>query len=261
MKISKIYLYDEQSVPEIKISKLADFIKKTFSIDTEIRKNIFQNADKTLARHLASCRIINTKKPFEFYSPSIEEIEFENESFENSSKIKNIVMYDGFEFQKLVSSLISEDENSLDNFHIIFTNRLTCTYDYNDYRYHGRAIICSNPSIISTTGIIEAPAKPREYYMELISNMAQGLNVDSLKKKFQGSYLEYHDERISTVIEGYVMQALFYYLTGEPFCEKEDCRLFNPHWQKDLLHSQIEIGKLCEKHQKILEKLVFDLNS
>jgi hypothetical protein len=261
LKISKIYLYDEQSVPEIKISKLADFIKKTFSIDTEIRKNIFQNADKTLARHLASCRIINTKKPFEFYSPSIEEIEFENESFENSSKIKNIVMYDGFEFQKLVSSLISEEENSLDYFHIIFTNRLTCTYDSDDYRYHGRAIICSNPSIISTTGIIEAPAKPREYYMELISNMVQGLNVDSIKKKFQGSYLEYHDERISTVIEGYVMQALFYYLTGEPFCENENCRLFNPHWQKDLLRSQVEIGKLCEKHQKNLEKMVFDLNS
>ena len=261
MKISKIFLYDEQSVPEIKVSKLADFIKKTFSVDIEIRKNIFQNVDKTLARHLASCRIINTKKPYEFHSPSIEEIEFENESLENSSKIKNIVMYDGFELQKLVSGLISEDESYLDNFHIIFTNRLTCTYDFNDYRYHGRAIICSNPSIISTTGVIEAPAKPREYYMELISNMAQGLNVDSLKKKFQGSYLEYHDERISTVIEGYVMQAIFYYLIGEPFCEKEDCRLFNPHWQKDLLRSQIEIGKLCEKHQKILEKLVFDLNS
>ena len=261
MRISKIYLYDVQSVPEIKISKLANFIKKTFSIDTEIRKNIFQNADKTLARYLASCRIINTKKPFEIHSPSIEEIDFENESFENSSKIKNIVMYDGFEFQKLVSSLISEDENSLDNFHIIFTNRLTCTYDYSDYRYHGRAIICSNPSIISTTGIIEAPAKPRDYYMELISNMAQGLNIDSLKKKFQGSYLEYHDERISAVIEGYVMQALFYYLTGEPFCENKNCRLFNSHWQKDLLRSQVEIGKLCEKHQKILEKLVFDLNS
>lgn len=261
MKISKIYLYDEPSVPEIKISKLADFIKKTFSIDIEIRKNIFQKADKTLANHLASCKIINTKKPFEFHSASIEEIEFENESFKNYSKIKNIVMYDGFELQKLVSSLISKDENSLDDFHIIFTNRLTCTYDFNDYRYHGRAIICSNPSIISTTGIIEAPAKPREYYMELISNMAQGLNVDSIKKKFQGRYLEYHDERISTVIEGYVMQALFYHLTGEPFCENKNCRLFNPHWQKDLLHSQIEIGKLCEKHEKNLGKLVFDLNS
>ncbi len=261
MKISKIFLYDEKSVPEIKINKLADFIKKTFSVDTEVRKNIFQNKDQELAKNLASCKIVNTKKPFEFHSPSREEIEFEKESFVDSSKIKNIIMYDGFEFQKNISNLISEDENTTDYFHIVFTNRLTCTYDFNDYRYHGRAVICSNPSIISTTGIIEAPAKPREYYMELISNMAQGLNVDSLKKKYQGRYLEYHDERISTVVEGYVMQALFYYLTGEAFCEQENCRLFNPHWQKDLLRSQIEIGKLCERHQKILGKLVLDLNS
>lgn len=261
MNISKIILYDELSVPEIKINKLADFIKKTFSIDVEIRKNIFENGYQDIAKDLASCRVVNTKKPFESHSSSTEEIEFEKESCDNSSKIKNIIMYDGFELQKIVSKLISEKENSLEDFHVIFTNRLTCTYDFNDYRYHGRAIICSNPSIISTTGIIEAPAKPREYYMELISNMAQGLNVESLKKKYQGSYLEYHDERISTVVEGYAMQALFYYLTGDAFCEKEDCRLFNPHWQRDLLRSQIEIGQLCEKHQKILEKLVLDLNS
>lgn len=261
MKISKIFLYDEKSVPEIKIKKLSEFIQNTFSIDVEIRNNIFNGRGLDTAKNLASCRVINTKKPFEEYSPSIEEIEFEKQSFLDSSKIKNIIMYDGFELQKLISNMMSEDENSLDNFHIVFTNRLTCTYDFNDYRYHGRAVICSNPSIISTTGIIEAPAKPREYYMELISNMSQGLNVDSLKKKFQGTYLEYHDERISKVVEGYVMQALFYYLTGEAFCEQEDCRLFNPHWQKDLLRSQIEIGKLCQKHQNILEELVLDLNS
>ena len=261
MKISKIFLYDEPSVPEINIKQLADFIKKNFSIDVEVRKNIFSNVKKTTAKQLASCRIFNTRKPFEFHLPSAEEIEFEENSFQSSSGIKNIVMYDGFEFQKALSDLTSEAENSVDNFHLIFTNRLMCTYDYNDYRYHGRAIICSNPSIISTTGIIEAPAKSKEYYMELISIMAQGLNLESIKKKYQGSYLEYHDERLSTIVEGYAMQALFYYLTGEPFCELEECRLFNPHWQKELLYSQIEIGKLCKKHQKILGGLVLDLNS
>jgi hypothetical protein len=261
LKISKIFLYDEPSVPEININQLADFIKKNFAIDIEVRKNIFSNVKKTTAKQLASCRIFNTRKPFEFHSPSAEEIEFEKNSFQNSSKIKNIIMYDGFEFQKILSDLISEAENSANNFHLIFTNRLMCTYDYNDYRYHGRAIICSNPSIISTTGIIEAPAKPKEYYIELISNMAQGLNLESIKKKYRGSYLEYHDERISTIVEGYAMQALFYYLTGEPFCELKECRLFNPHWQKELLHSQIETGKLCKKHQKILGDLVLDLNS
>ena len=261
LKISKIILYDEPSVPEIKINKLADFIKKAFTIDAEVRKSIFSNIDQTTAKKLASCRILNTRKPFDLYTPSIEEIEFEKNSCKDTSKIKNIIMYDGFEFQKIVSNLISDQEVSGDYFHLAFTNKLICTYDSNDYRYHGRAIICANPSIISTTGIIEAPAKPRGYYMDLISKIALGLNLESIKKKYQGTYLEYHDERISKVVEGYCMQAIFYYLTGEPFCEHQECRLYNPHWQKELLRSQIEIGKLCEKHQKILDKLVLDLNS
>nr|WP_320416723.1 DUF6775 family putative metallopeptidase [Candidatus Nitrosotenuis chungbukensis] len=58
----------------------------------------------------------------------------------------------------------------------------TCTFDSGDYRYHGRALIGANPSIISTTGIIEAPAKPRQYYMDLMTNYGQGLNIESIKK-------------------------------------------------------------------------------
>ena len=83
--------------------------------------------------------------------------------------------------------------------------------------------------------------------------MAQGLNVDSVKKKYQGTFLENHDNRLSTIVEGYVLQAIFYYLTGEPFCDTLECRLHNPHWQKDLLYSQIQVGELCEKHEKILK--------
>lgn len=255
MKISKIFLYNEPSIPELKISELAEFIKNTFRVNVEIRKNIFLQASDINAEQIASCRIFNTKKSFEKHNPTKEEIDFERMTFTDTSKTENIVMYDGFEFQNIVNSLISNEESNLEQFHIVFTNKLTCTYDNNDYRYHGRAIICSNPTIISTTGIIEAPAKPRQYYLELMTKMTQGLNVDSIKKKYQGTYLEYHDERLSKIVEGYVMQAIFYYLTGEPFCELLECRLNNPHWQKDLLYSQIEVGKLCKKHEKILNNL------
>jgi len=93
--------------------------------------------------------------------------------------------------------------------HIVFTNKRTCTFDNSDLRYHGRTVICSNPAIISTTGIIEAPAKPRGYYIELMTKMGQGLNVESLKKKYQGTYLEYHDSRLSSITEGFILRALF----------------------------------------------------
>jgi len=255
LKISTVFLYDEPSVPEIKIDNLANFIRDAFHVKVEIRKNIFNYFQSNIAQELASCRIFNTRTPFERHAPTIEEIRFEEESFV-SSKETNIIMYDGFEFHKTITGLIPEDEAGPDKFHLVCTNKLTCTFDFDDYRYHGRAVICSNPSIISTTGMIEAPAKPREFYLKLLTNITQGLNKEMIENQFRGRYLEYHDPKIGEIIKGYALQALFFYLTGESFCESVECRLFNAHWQADLLHSQIESGKLCYKHQQILEKIV-----
>ena len=255
MKISKIFLYDEPAVSQIQLDRLAIFLNKTFSIPVEIRSNILRLLKKDTAEKIAACRIFNLRKPYERHSPNVSEILFEEANFEDTSKTENIVMYDGFEIQKVLTELIPDEERKSESFHIFFTNKLTCTYDYNDYRYHGRALIGANPSIISTTGIIEAPAKPREYYLELISNYAQGINVESIKQKYKGTYLEYNDTRLSQIIEGYLLQAIFYFETGDAFCDKTECRLFNAHWQKDLMYSQLENRKLCEKHLLILNKL------
>lgn len=255
MKISKIFLYDEPAVSNIQLGRLADFLKETFPVQVETRESILKFAKKDTAAKIASCRIFNPRKPYEKHKPSTDEILFEEANFEDTAKTENIIMYDGFELQKVLTELTPNEETSSDVFHIFFTNKLTCTYDCNDYRYHGRAVICANPSIISTTGIIEAPAKPREYYLDLISNYTQGINVESIKQKYKGTYLEYNDTRLSKIIEGYLLQAIFYFETGKEFCDKPECRLFNAHWQKDLLYSQLENGKLCEPHQQILKKL------
>lgn len=255
MKISKVFLYDEPAVTQIQLDKLAVFLNKTFSIPIETRESILKFSKKDTAEKIAACRIFNLRKPYEKHNPNKDEIIFEEANFENTSKTENIVMYDGFEIQKVLTELIPEKERNLEAFHIVFTNKLTCTYDNNDYRYHGRALIGANPSIISTTGVIEAPAKPREYYLELMTNYAQGINVESIKQKYKGTYLEYNDTRLSQIIEGYLLQAIFYFETGDAFCNKIECRLFNAHWQKDLLYSQLENGKLCEKHRLMLNKL------
>lgn len=259
MRASRIFLYDEPSVPEIAIDDLVDFLRNTFHATVTKRGNIFKNASDDTAHDLASSRVFNMRQPFQKHAPTSEEVEFEKQTFQDTSKVENIILYDGFEFQRIVSHLIPRDELSAEDFHLVFTNKLTCTYDANDYRYHGRALIGANPSVISTTGIVEAPAKPREYYMELMANYGQGLNIDSIKKKYQGTYLEYHDVRLGKIIEGYCLQSLFYYMTGESFCDLLDCRLNNAHWQRDLLYSQLEFGKLCSKHSEILKNLN-DLN-
>jgi len=262
VRTTRIFLYDEPSVPEIATDNLVDFLQNTFHVNLTRRENIFKNATDGTAYELASSRIFNMRQPFQRHVPTSEEVEFEKQTFQNTSKVENIVLYDGFEFQRIVSHLIADDELTMEDFHFVFTNKLTCTFDTSDYRYHGRALIGANPSVISTTGIIEAPAKPREYYVELMANYGQGLNVDSIKKKYQGQYLEYHDVRLGKIIEGYCLQALFYYITGESFCDLLDCRLNNAHWQRDLLYSQIEFGKICSKHSEILKNWIAlnDLN-
>lgn len=252
MQFSKIYLYDEPSIPELKLDSLSEFLENTFRVPVEKRRNIFLDKGRDIAYSIAATRVFNYRQDFQKHEPTDEEVQFELETFVDPAKTENIILYDGFEFQKIVSGLILEEEATLDNFHLIFTNKLTCTFDYSDFRYHGRAIIGANPAIISTTGIIEAPAKPREYYMEMMANFGMGLNVDVIKEKYKGRYLEYHDPRLDRIIQGYALQALFYYTTGEPFCESLRCRLHNAHWQHDLLFSQLKISKLCEKHEKIL---------
>ena len=157
-------------------------------------------------------------------------------------------------FKKIISENISTDDNNGDVLHIIFTNKLTCTFDESDYRYHARAIIGSNPTIISTTGMIEAPAKPKQYYLDLMVNFSDD-KIEEIKNKYKGEFLEYHDSRLSEIAEGYLLQSIIYYETGDAFCNSKECRLFNAHWQKDLFYSQIQNKKLCEKHQQVLEKV------
>jgi len=103
---------------------------------------------------------------------------------EDAEKIEDVVMYDGFEVQNIIYDIIMEDDSDPNNLHIVFTNKLTCTYDTADSRYHGRTVICSNPAIISTTGMLEAPARPREYYFEAMKYKMQGLDIRDIKKKY-----------------------------------------------------------------------------
>ena len=162
-----------------------------------------------------------------------------------------MTLYDGFELQNIIAENIAITDNTL---HIIFTNKLTATFDNNDFRYHARALISSNPTIISTTGIVEAPAKPKQYYLDLMTNFLE-VKIEEIKEKYKGEFLEYHDSRLNEITEGYVLQAIMYYATGEAFCENKECRLFNAHWQKDLFYSQIENKKLCDKHQEKLKEI------
>ena len=253
LKIRKIILYDEPRVAEIQIKKLAGFLAKTFPVQTEIRDSLFRISDEKISERIAGARIFDLKKPLEGYEPASADVSAEMQDIDIDEQGK-AVPYDGFELYKTAAESIPADQNRTDTLHVIFTDRLMCTFDENDSRYHARALIGSNPAIISTTGMIEAPAKSRQYYLDLMTCFS-GEDAAEIKKRYRGEFLEYHDSRTSHMAERYLLQAVMYFETGEAFCADKDCGLFNAHWQKELFCSQTVNRGLCKRHQEMLHEL------
>ena len=135
--------------------------------------------------------------------------------------------------------------------HIVFTSALPVSWEPSDCRFHARDLICAFPSIISTSGAVEGPARPRAMYVARM----MGITDDEARKKYIGRYLEHGDARLSEIVKGLSAQAVFYNLTGDPFCEKESCRLFNARWQEQLVEAQIRSGRFCEQHGRFLKEL------
>lgn len=141
--------------------------------------------------------------------------------------------------------------------HIILTNKLFATFA-EDGRPHIRTSIYSFPSIISTSGIVEGPAKPREYYLYKQKCTQLGIwdiEEPKIKRRLCKRFINYQDKRLNEVLKGYIAQALFFYITGRPFCSHKNCRLFNAHWQEDLIYAQIKMGKFCKLHHGLLKDI------
>ena len=258
-QISKIVIYDEPAVPEIQINQVRRFIADTFSIDVESRENFFQTLRDTqeisekVFGEVSGTRIFDLKKRFKRHVPTSAEIQNEKEC-RNTPEDNTAMLYDGFELQKVLTGYLRADEGKSDILHVVFTDKLVCTFDEQDLRYHARALIGANPAIISTSGIIEAPAKPRQYYIDMMTCLSEEEKRD-VNAKYEGKFLRYHDLQLGEVVNGYVLQAVMYYHTGEAFCEDRGCRLFNAHWQNELFYSQIENKRFCKRHSDVIKKL------
>ena len=61
------------------------------------------------------------------------------------------------------------------------------------------------------------------------------------------------DPRLTELLKGYTMQAVFYHLFAEPFCDNPDCRLFNAHWQEEMIKAQLQGADFCRRHRELLE--------
>lgn len=268
----RIFIYDEGTAGSLRISEIKEYLSSKFGniqvciraefiehylskLNEELRERAFGE----LAEKFASIKVRDINKPVFPQSPSVGEINYEKRRISLAQYKPSGILYDGVQYSLILFSMIDTVEITPNTVHIVLTNQLLGTYDPQDRRYHCRSSILFFPSIISTTGIVEAPARPREYYL-MRQRYSLFKPVDlvtaELKEHFKGRFIDYEDERMTEVAKGLAMQAILYTLQGEGFCQDKNCRIFNAHWQEDLIYSQILAGgNYCQRHQNMIEEI------
>ncbi len=263
---SFIYLYHGAGTESLNLEEIGGYLERWFKqVEIELREDFFsyyfshlppekkETRIDEIARKLARMKVRQINRNKTFAEPLDLEVEYERRKL-LYSKVKSFgILYDGFELLALLSRLIPEAELSLDHCHIIFTNQLFGTWSEDNHRYHARVSIYGFPSLISTTGVVEAPAKPRDFYLK----QQLGVSLLALKEEFKGKFIDYNDPRLTEVMKGYVMQASFFHITGNPFCKDKNCCLYNAHWQEELIQAQLTSkNAFCAQHQRLLTRLV-----
>jgi hypothetical protein len=259
--IPTIHLYEDSSSKTLDLPEISRYLRdKLGEIPVDIRKPLIaassEEEAEPLARKLAGIKVRGMSSPWSPSEPLPGEIEFERELLMNPHKRISGILYDGIQLQLTALDLLPRDELTLDNLHVVFTNRLFGTYEP-DGRYHAHVSIYGFPSLISTTGIVEAPAKPKEFYELKRRYLVLGDQValEKLKERFRGRFIDYDDPRLTEVLKGYVMQAVFYHLGLDLFCAERRCRLYNARWQEEVIEAQLSKPEFCERHAALLEEL------
>ena len=250
MKLSYVHLYSAQITSSFFLKEVSANLHELLPcVDLDVRPLIFDFKNLLVDNHKdRGINQVSYNKSVDGSSSSLSE----SPNLSNNSCPK-ITIIDGFYLQRLYSRIIDENESQLSHIHLVFDDNLVCTYDENDKRYHARPIICGSPSIISIPSIIEGPAKPKGYYFKHMLKDMLSINSKEIENEFAGTFVSYDDPRLMQVATGYAIQAIFFFLTnGNPFCSQYPCRLFNSHWQEELIYTQVKNPVLCKEHLQLL---------
>jgi len=253
----RVFLYTEYPSPSLNTNLIIENLSK-YGFAVENRENLVnflslsEQGLYNLATEFSQVRIDDISHPLD--SPKTvdpSQIDSELNKISGRENIRG-KFYDGYWIQRSLYRILAEKigaELCGSSIHIIFTGRLFGTFE--DRRYHARVVLLGAPSLISTSGLIEAPAKPREYYYVRGRMIQSGMDIGELDNLYKGRFVEYDDLKITSILTSYVLQVIFYELTGNAFCDSTACCLSNSHWQEEVLKVQNE-GKLCSKCSDLL---------
>ena len=243
-----LYLYSDSPAPLPVMEGVVDFLSD-LGLSVEFRGDFLDylslgTGERSEFESLFQrARVFDIERPVDFFGapPSFEPFEKE--------------LYDALWVQRIFSRFFlgkHPGELAKNCFHAVITGRLLGTYG--SRRYHARVILSGVPSFVSTSGLVEGPARPREYYFLKAEFLRSGRDLAELDEAFRGKFIDYGDERITKITGVYVLQPLLHHFSGKEFCENSKCALFNSHWQKEVLDIQYP-GSLCAECGSEIEKI------
>jgi len=257
-KIKAIFIYSDHPSKSLSISEIVNSLRD-YGLCVYDRGNLVESLNLCkedsfeLATSIAGIKVQDISTPLDAL-PEADHREANKELQRLTGKTSDRgVLYDGLWLQRKLYKIIAQkfiDEFQSGFIHMVFTSMLFGTFEAK--RYHARVILAGLPSLISTSGIVEAPARPKDYYWLKAGFLKNGKDIRELDMLYSDKFIEYDDERISQVLKSYALQAVFYELTGNAFCDNPDCCLFNSHWQDDVLRAQLK-GKLCLEHRNLFD--------
>lgn len=242
----KVFLYCGLT-EGIDIGEIESYLtQKLPDLDVEVKDKL--PLPKRVAKRIAQCRVKNPYSKNININPLPGEIRYEEKLLEDPDKGGG-VLYHGSALCKVLASYIPSHQLLLKNLHLFFTKRFIASWG-EDARYHVRVCILSSPSIISTSGVVEGPARPREFYA-MKERLGKGAPPEVVRERINKDFLVQDDPRLTEVLKGYTLQAVSYRFIGEAFCEKSYCRLYNAHYQQEMIKAQLQSPELCKKHAQI----------
>lgn len=265
----ELHLFDSAASPSVDFDELARYCSRLLPplnvvthgdfIDFCARGNEESRAAEikdATAETLAGARVTDQAREAGSTHPLQSAVQYERRMLDRRPPRPFGVLYDGFLMCRAYRELLSLSGHRLEGWTIIVTNQLFGTFEARDSRYHARVSIYGDPCLISTTGLVEAPARSRSYYL------ARGIGLRMPDEKAGEDFLERDDTRTTEVLKGYIAQSFFYYLTSEPFCDDRNCRLFNAHRQAELLNAQLGGDtEFCREHERVLAEILEEITS
>lgn len=248
----KIFLYTDGPSSSFNIDEAAIFLSDGFYFHVSNRGDLFNYLGSDKEELLDFQSYIETIKINDLESPLDD---LTRKSFDKGvdSEVKGDFI-DGYWLQRRLFSYMSGNpavDFSENHLHLIITGKLFGTYG--DKRYHARVLLTGEPALISTSGVVEAPAKPREYYFVKANLLSMGRKIAELDELYRDRFVDYDDSRITRVVCSYALQQVKSMVDGSPFCENENCCLYNSHWQEEVLNLQYR-NILCDRCSGLLLK-------